>query len=131
MTKILCPCWRYHKPLLYSIQAKVDTYQSFPDKTPLGAWQERVWDPAFNSDVFEDFCAALNNPFGPFRAVADLPFNHTSRMVQVSADFAVDFAIVNYAKWIKKVCLLVLRRVPSLILSLIEHCVQVPFSYDP
>lgn len=71
---------------------------------PLEAWQDRIWDPKFNSPEFEEFCAALQKPLGHLQmAVADLPFNHTSRVVEVSDDLFIDFSILNYAKWIREV----------------------------
>ncbi|GLB38681.1 putative peptidase S28 [Lyophyllum shimeji] len=70
---------------------------------PLGSWQSKVWDPAVGSATFDEFCGNLSKPFGHFSAAAaDLPFNHPSRMVAIADDFHVDFAIVNYAKWIKQ-----------------------------
>jgi len=36
-----------------------------------------------------------------------LPFEHEARMVHLEPGFAVDYTVVNYARWIKKVkCLL-------------------------
>ena len=47
---------------------------------------------------------ALNKGFGPIEAdLADLPFNHTSRMVALGPGFSADLSIVNYANWIKAV----------------------------
>ncbi|KAG6919235.1 hypothetical protein DXG01_008031 [Tephrocybe rancida] len=70
-------------------------------QSPLGSWQSKVWGP-FGSTSFDDFCDALNNPFGKFSAAADLPYNDPARMVTLSDDLKVDFAIFNYAKYIKK-----------------------------
>lgn len=56
------------------------------------------------STVFDEFCTALNKTPGRIHAgLADLPFNHAKRMVTVSPGFPVDFAVINYAKWIKEV----------------------------
>ncbi|KAF8073998.1 serine carboxypeptidase S28-domain-containing protein [Lyophyllum atratum] len=71
-------------------------------ESPLGSWQSKVWDPAVGSTRFDEFCTALNKPFGSFAAAADLPFNHTARMVTVADGLKVDFAIVNYANYIKQ-----------------------------
>ncbi|KAG5646028.1 hypothetical protein DXG03_004630 [Asterophora parasitica] len=72
-------------------------------ESPLGSWQAKVWDPAVGSETFNDFCASLSKPFGRINAAApEWPFNHTSRMVTIAPGLKVDFAIVNYANWIKK-----------------------------
>ncbi|RDB14917.1 putative extracellular serine carboxypeptidase [Hypsizygus marmoreus] len=70
-------------------------------ESPLGSWQSKVWNPAVGSTTFDRFCDALNKPFGRLQATADLPFNHSARMVTVAPGLSVDFAIVNYANWIK------------------------------
>ena len=31
-------------------------------QNPLGAWQDKNWDPAVNSDSFDNFCASLGTP---------------------------------------------------------------------
>jgi len=55
------------------------------------------------STIFDEFCTALNKTPGSIQpGSADLPFNHAKRMVTVSPGFPVDFAIINYAKWIKE-----------------------------
>ncbi|KAG5653760.1 hypothetical protein H0H81_010847 [Sphagnurus paluster] len=69
-------------------------------ESPLGSWQSKVWDPTVGDKTFDKFCEALNGHANV--AIAELPFNHTSRMVTVAEGFRVDFAIVNYAKWIKQ-----------------------------
>ncbi|KAG6816405.1 hypothetical protein H0H87_006209 [Tephrocybe sp. NHM501043] len=70
--------------------------------SPLGSWQSKVWGP-FGSTSFDDFCTALNKPFGNFTAAAaDLPFDHAARQVAVTDDFKLDFSILNYASYIKQ-----------------------------
>ncbi|KAF5335362.1 hypothetical protein D9611_011660 [Ephemerocybe angulata] len=73
-------------------------------ETPLGYWQAKCWDPEFGSTKFDDFCHTLSAPFTRTMAASnfeELPFNHEKRMVNVEPGFAVDIAIVNYARWIK------------------------------
>lgn len=73
-------------------------------KSPLGEWQSKNWDPEVGTTTFDEFCTALTKGFGLVEAdLADLPFNHTSRMVTLGPGFSVDLAIVNYANWIKAV----------------------------
>lgn len=82
-------------------------------KTPLEYWQSLIWDPAVTDNTFYEFCDALTQTNGTFGAVANLPFNHTERLVKVSDELSVDFIIVNYANWIKE------ARFP----------IYIPFSY--
>ncbi|KAK0441668.1 serine carboxypeptidase S28-domain-containing protein, partial [Armillaria borealis] len=73
-------------------------------ETPLGYWQAKCWDPAFGSNVFDEFCDALNKPpFGFLAAdVADLEFEHPARMISLPGGLSLDFSIVNYANWTKQ-----------------------------
>ncbi|EIW81201.1 peptidase S28 [Coniophora puteana RWD-64-598 SS2] len=72
---------------------------------PLGAWQSKNWDPAVNSEGFDEFCEALNKPILGKVHVAELPYEHEDRMVDLSEilpGLAVDFSIFNYAKYIRE-----------------------------
>ncbi|KAH6911475.1 serine carboxypeptidase S28-domain-containing protein [Coprinopsis sp. MPI-PUGE-AT-0042] len=73
-------------------------------EAPLGEWQSKCWHPDFISTNFDDFCKTLAKPFGWFSDadVEALTFGDERRMVTIDKDFAVDFAIVNYGRWIKK-----------------------------
>lgn len=55
------------------------------------------------STHFDDFCEALNQP--PFKSehLLDLPFGDPERLVTIPGGLTIDFAILNYAKWIKAV----------------------------
>ncbi|KAJ3552182.1 hypothetical protein NM688_g4286 [Phlebia brevispora] len=55
---------------------------------PLGAWQDKNWDPAVNSDAFDEFCAALGTPDNVTTSVA--------KGVTVSS------AVINYATYINE-----------------------------
>ncbi|KAF8895639.1 serine carboxypeptidase S28-domain-containing protein [Infundibulicybe gibba] len=70
-------------------------------QSPLGSWQSKNWDPEVGSTTFDDFCNALSRPFGHLHS-AELPIGHHDRMVTVSGDLRLDFSILNYAHWIKK-----------------------------
>ncbi|RXW17807.1 hypothetical protein EST38_g8048 [Candolleomyces aberdarensis] len=73
--------------------------------TPLGYWQAQCWDPEFGSTGFDDFCKTLSAPFSRIMNAAEieaLPYGHENRMVTIEEGFAVDIAVVNYARWIKK-----------------------------
>jgi hypothetical protein len=74
-------------------------------QTPLGSWQSKCWVPEFNDPTFDSFCDALGKPFGRFTAaeLESAPFGDERRLVAIDQDFAVDFTIVNYGRWIKKV----------------------------
>ncbi|TFK34727.1 serine carboxypeptidase S28-domain-containing protein [Crucibulum laeve] len=73
-------------------------------ESPLGSWQAKCWDPAVGSTKFEEFCETLGKPFGRIAAdnLEELPFNHEDRLVPIADGLALDFAIVNYASWIKQ-----------------------------
>ncbi|KAK0243912.1 serine carboxypeptidase S28-domain-containing protein [Armillaria nabsnona] len=73
-------------------------------ETPLGYWQAKCWDPAFGSNVFDEFCDALNKPPLGFLAadVADLEFEDPARMISLPGGLSLDFSIVNYANWTKQ-----------------------------
>ncbi|KJA23225.1 hypothetical protein HYPSUDRAFT_137830 [Hypholoma sublateritium FD-334 SS-4] len=71
-------------------------------ESPLGSWQAKCWDPAVGSTRFEEFCDTLSKPFGKVTTAAlELPYGHDDRKVTLDDGLAVDFAIVNYGKWIK------------------------------
>jgi hypothetical protein len=73
----------------------------------LYAWQDKVWDPEVGSTEFEDFCEALGKPpFGFFedpRLLDTISYGEEQRKVHITEGFAVDFTVLNYAKYIKKV----------------------------
>ncbi|TFK23063.1 peptidase S28 [Coprinopsis marcescibilis] len=73
-------------------------------ETPLGSWQDKCWDPEFGSTTFDGFCKSLAAPFGRFTAqdIDALPFGHERRLVTIEEGLAVDIAVVNYGRWIKK-----------------------------
>jgi hypothetical protein len=72
-------------------------------ESPLGHWQAKNWDPEVGSTKFDDFCAALTkSPFGFLDAGENLPFGDTRRMVTISDGLVLDWAVLNYAKYIKK-----------------------------
>lgn len=58
-------------------------------KSPLGDWQDKNWDPAVNSEGFDNFCTALGTP------------NNTS--VAIADGVHVNSAVINYAEYINKV----------------------------
>ncbi|KAF8170938.1 peptidase S28 [Pholiota molesta] len=65
-------------------------------ESPLGSWQAKCWDPKIGSTP---------------------PFGHEDRMVTLDDGLAVDFAVVNYGKWIKQH---IVSRCPSE--SSVEDC---------
>jgi hypothetical protein len=74
-------------------------------QSPLGSWQAKCWDPKVGSTSFDEFCETLGKPFGKITTASlELPFGHEDRMVTLYDGLAVDFAVVNYGKWIKQVC---------------------------
>ena len=99
MTKILFLFWRYGPRFILQINSFIGMMQS-----PLGSWQAKCWDPAVGSTRFEEFCDTLSKPFGKITTAAlELPYGHDDRKVTVDNGLAVDFAVVNYGKWIKNV----------------------------
>ena len=58
------------------------------------------------SSAFDEFCEALSKPFGRFAesGIDSLPFGDEKRMVTIEQGFSVDFSILAYGRWIKKVC---------------------------
>ncbi|KAF8214964.1 serine carboxypeptidase S28-domain-containing protein [Mycena galopus ATCC 62051] len=72
--------------------------------SPLGAWQSKCWHPDFVSTRFDDFCAALDKPpFGSgMTSLSELPYGAPGRMITLPGGLAVDFTILNYAKYIKE-----------------------------
>ena len=98
MTKILFLFWRYVPHF------KIDQWFIRIVQSPLGSWQAKCWDPAVGSTRFEEFCDTLSKPFGKITTAAlELPYGHDDRKVTVDNGLAVDFAVVNYGKWIKNV----------------------------
>ncbi|KDQ62701.1 hypothetical protein JAAARDRAFT_121424 [Jaapia argillacea MUCL 33604] len=71
-------------------------------ETPLGSWQAKNWDPEVGSTKFDEFCEALAKPPFGHHALRDLPFGDDSRMVRLPGGLTVDFAVLNYAKYIKE-----------------------------
>ncbi|KAF8905141.1 serine carboxypeptidase S28-domain-containing protein [Mucidula mucida] len=74
-------------------------------ETPLGYWQAKCWDPAFGSTGFDDFCESLSKPpfgLGLVEGTAGFEYEHPTRMVSLPGGLTVDFAVLNYAKWIKE-----------------------------
>ncbi|GJE94546.1 peptidase S28 [Phanerochaete sordida] len=55
---------------------------------PLGAWQDKNWDPAVNSASFDNFCAFLGSP--------------TSKTVEIAKGIHVNNATVTYAAYINR-----------------------------
>jgi hypothetical protein len=76
-------------------------------QSPLGSWQEKNWDPDVGSVEFDEFCNDLAKP--PYGFIGDpssldkLAYGEDQRNVYLSADVAIDFTVLNYAKYIKKV----------------------------
>lgn len=102
MMKILHRSWRLANISL----APFIVFIYYIWQSPLGAWQAKCWDPEVGSTVFDEFCESLDKWVIPGRVSAadmDLPFGHPKRMVSLGQDFALDIAIVNFGKWIKKV----------------------------
>lgn len=81
-------------------------------QSPLGSWQNKNWDPAVGSSSFDIFCTRLSTPPANSTSnVASLPYGHPKRKVSValgnstqSGSIKVDFALANYATYIKTVC---------------------------
>ncbi|KAF8810219.1 peptidase S28 [Phlegmacium glaucopus] len=72
-------------------------------ENPLGAWQAKCWDPKVGSTAFDDFCEALDKPFGAVSAAdMELPFGHPKRMISLGQGVSFDLAIISYGKWISK-----------------------------
>ncbi|KAI0039729.1 hypothetical protein FA95DRAFT_1612336 [Auriscalpium vulgare] len=59
---------------------------------PLGAWQDKNWDPAVGDTAFDDFCAALN---GNMTDLADV-----EQDVRLPDGLTVNAALPNYAQYI-------------------------------
>ncbi|THH27368.1 hypothetical protein EUX98_g6821 [Antrodiella citrinella] len=59
------------------------------DFEPLGAWQNRNWDPAVNDNTFFDFCDALGTP--------------NSTQVEIAKGVKVNAAVINYAVYVNQV----------------------------
>lgn len=73
-------------------------------QNPLGAWQSKNWDPEVGSTSFDEFCAALTKPpFGVATASSEAPYGDRSRMMTLPGGLSLDFAVFNYAKYIKEV----------------------------
>ncbi|KZT27441.1 peptidase S28 [Neolentinus lepideus HHB14362 ss-1] len=61
-------------------------------EAPLGYWQAKVWDPAVGSTKFDEFCEALDQP----------PIGGTAESILLPGGLSLDFASLNYAKWIRE-----------------------------
>lgn len=77
-------------------------------QSPLGSWQDKVWDPAVGSNEFDEFCEALAKPpYGLLSSSSEAPFGDASRLITLEdgegEGLALDFAVLNYGAYIKKV----------------------------
>ena len=63
-------------------------------QSPLGSWQAKNWDPAVGSTRFDEFCAALAQPFGG---------KGSEQAVALPGGLEVPITVLNYANYIKKV----------------------------
>jgi len=71
-------------------------------QSPLGLWQAKNWDPAIGSTQFDEFCEVLGTPpFGISAADVNAPFGDKDRLIRHSGGLHLDFAVLNYAKYIK------------------------------
>ncbi|KAH9891563.1 peptidase S28 [Cubamyces lactineus] len=70
-------------------------------ESPLGAWQGKVWDPEVGSTRFDEFCDALNRPFGHVDD-AEVSFDDDTGLLQVTGNLSVPVPVYNYAKWIRE-----------------------------
>ncbi|KAI0041437.1 peptidase S28 [Auriscalpium vulgare] len=61
-------------------------------QSPIGAWQDKNWDPAVGDTAFDDFCAALN---GNMTDLADV-----EQDVRLPDGLTVNAALPNYAQYI-------------------------------
>ncbi|KAL0945264.1 hypothetical protein HGRIS_000775 [Hohenbuehelia grisea] len=71
-------------------------------ESPLGSWQSKNWNPEIGSTTFDEFCTALNKPPLSRRGTNDLPYGHEARLVTLPDDLVVDWAIINYGKYIRE-----------------------------
>ncbi|KAG7088068.1 hypothetical protein E1B28_012099 [Marasmius oreades] len=70
--------------------------------SPLGGWQSKNWDPAVGSTSFDRFCDAINlPPSGLDHSVVGLDFESPHRLVSIGNNLTVDYALANYADYIK------------------------------
>jgi hypothetical protein len=70
----------------------------------LFSWQDKSWDPEVGSTEFDEFCAALNKPvFGHNVIESHIPYGDDRRSVSLQKGLVLDVALLNYAKYIKKV----------------------------
>ena len=74
-------------------------------QSPLGSWQAKNWDPKIDRTTFDQFCESLAKP--PYASVDNSAFlddvDHNE--VQLLEAFAIDFTVLNYAKYIREVIL--------------------------
>ncbi|KAH9841596.1 peptidase S28 [Rhodofomes roseus] len=72
--------------------------------SPMGYWQAKVWDPAVGSTGFEEFCAALEKPFGGADFVEGevIGYNIQSQMIVLPGGLNVPKVVYNYAQYIKE-----------------------------
>ncbi|KAF4577249.1 hypothetical protein EYR36_005236 [Pleurotus pulmonarius] len=84
-------------------------------ESPLGSWQSKNWNPAIGSTRFDAFCAAVNAAPAGMANLTDLPFGARERLVPITDGLSLDFALTNYAKYIKD-------NVASRCRSTVEEC---------
>jgi hypothetical protein len=71
-------------------------------ESPISSWQAKNWDPAVGSTAFDEFCAALTkSPWGTGGDLDEIPYGDSQRAVTFPGGLTVDFAVLNYAKYIK------------------------------
>lgn len=77
-------------------------------KSPLGSWQAKNWDPVVGSTRWDEFCEALAQPIWKHPDLISA-MNHTveydpaSHRLFYDDGLVVELAVVNYAKYIRKV----------------------------
>jgi hypothetical protein len=68
-----------------------------------GSWQDKNWDPAVGSNVFDDFCVKIDSSYGSIEdAVEATGVDNEDVMTLVDIP-GFDFTLLNYAAYVRAV----------------------------
>ena len=74
-----------------------------------GSWQDKNWDPAIGSNVFDDFCSKISRSYGSIEDAAEAVGADAEDVMTLVGTPGFDFTLLNYAAYVRGVSRLRLR----------------------
>lgn len=72
-------------------------------QTALGSWQDKNWDPAVGTTVFDQFCAQINQTYTSLEEAVKATGVDNGDVMQLFDCPGFDFSLLNYAAYVRKV----------------------------